>query len=153
MTPSASGAANARSTSFFDGRGLKARGGTARSVHVLTSITAPLHSAHERLPPPRRPRERMIRLGSVSNWTRSIPRSITIGTCRSRCFGGRSKNCGAVHLSVCIFMPRPFTSEASQPINDSCGSPATARSRNNQSRKRVRPTQRYQRSIAYMSIF
>ena len=134
MRPSASGAANALSTSFFDGRGSKARGGTARSVHVLTSITAPLHSAHKRLPPPRRLRERMIRLGSVSNWTRSIPRSITTGTCRPRFFGGRSRNCGAVHLLVRIFMPRPFTSEASQPIHGSCGSPATARSRSSATR-------------------
>ena len=134
MTPSASGAANARSTSFFDGRGSKARGGTARCVHVLTSITAPLHSAHKRLPPPRRPRERMLRLGSVSNWTRSIPRLITTGTCRPRFFGGRSKNYGAVHLSVRIFRPRYFTSEASHPINNSCGSPATARSRSSATR-------------------
>ena len=42
--------------------------------------------------------------------------------------------CGAVHLSVRIFMPRPFTSEASQPINDSCGAPATARSRSSATR-------------------
>ena len=111
---------------FFDGRGSKARGGIAKCVHVLTSITAPLHSAHKRPPPPRQPRERMIRPGSVSNWTRSIPRSIITGTCRPRFFGCRSKNCGVEHLSVRIFMPRPFTIEASQPINDSCGSPATA---------------------------
>ena len=39
-----------------------------------------------------------------------------------------------VHLSVCIFMPTPFTSEASQPINDSCGTPATARSRSSATR-------------------
>ena len=136
---SPSGAANARSTSFFDGRGSEARGGTARCVHVLASITAPLHSAHKRLPRPRRPRERMIRPGSVSNWTRSIRRSITTGTCRPRLFGGkppRSRNCGAVNLSVRIFMPRPFMSKARQPINDSCGSPATARSRSSATRAR-----------------
>ena len=39
MTPSASGAANARS-SFFDGRGSKARGGTARCVQFLGAQTA-----------------------------------------------------------------------------------------------------------------
>ena len=105
------------------------RGGTARCVHVLKSITAPLHSAHKRLPPRRRPRERKIRPGSVSNWTRIISRPITTGTCRPRFFGGRSKKCGAVHLSVRILMPRPLTSDANQPINDACGSPATARSR------------------------
>ena len=57
-------------------------------------------------PPPRRPRDRMIRPGSVSNWTGSNPRSITTGTCRPRVFGGRSKFCGAVHLLARIFMPR-----------------------------------------------
>ena len=46
----------------------------------------------------------------------------------------RSKDCGAVHLSVRKFMPRPFTSETSQPINNSCGFPATARSQSSATR-------------------
>ena len=131
MTPSASGAANARLTSFFDGRGSKPRGGTVRCVHVLRSITAPLHSAHKWLPPPGPLGDRSdtprfcIKLDPqhpAFDHHRNLPTPI---------FCGRSKNCGAVHLSVPIFMPRPFASQAS---NDSCHSPATARSRSSATR-------------------
>ena len=105
--------------------------------------------------------ERMIRLGSVSNLDLQHPAFDYHRNLPTPIFGSRSKNCGAVHLSVHIFMPRAFTTEASKPINDSCGSPATARSGARQPEPQAcktytapsAATQRHQRSIAYMSIF